>query len=121
MMERGELHGLVAVFDNPDALLAAAKKTYASGYRKIDAYTPIPVHHLGEAIGFKPKVLPWIVLFGGLFGAGLGLFMQYYIHVVDYPLNIGGRPFSAGLPLFPSLSSVVFCLPALPLSLECWG
>ena len=104
MMERGELHGLIAVFDNPDALLAAAKKTYASGYRKIDAYTPIPVHHLGEAIGFKPKVLPWIVLFGGLFGAGLGLFMQYYIHVVDYPLNIGGRPFFS----WPSFIPVTF-------------
>ena len=66
MIERDELYGLVAVFDNPGALLDAAKKTYAAGYRKIDAYSPIPVHHLGEAIGFKPKVLPWVVLAGGI-------------------------------------------------------
>ena len=104
MIERSDLHGLVAVFDNSADLLAAAKKTYAAGYRKIDGYTPIPVHHLGEAIGFHPKKLPWIVLIGGLIGCCAGLWMQYYIHVIDYPLNVGGRPFFS----WPSFIPVTF-------------
>jgi len=104
MIEEDELHGLVAVFNNPTDLLNAARKTYGAGYRKIDAYTPIPVHHLGEAIGFKPKVLPWVVLAGGIFGLVAGLGLQYYIHVVDYPLNIGGRPLFS----WPSFIPVTF-------------
>ena len=103
-MQRSELHGLVAVFSNPEDLLSAAKKTYASGYRKIDAYTPIPVHHLGEAIGFHPKKLPWIVLIGGILGCVLGFFLQYYVHVIDYPLNVGGRPHFS----WPSFIPVTF-------------
>ena len=49
--EESTLYGLMAEFDNPDALLDAAKKTFAEGYRKIDGYSPLPIHGLGDAIG----------------------------------------------------------------------
>jgi hypothetical protein len=39
--------------------------------------------------------VPKIVLGGGLFGLAAGWALQYWTSVVDYPLNIGGRPHNA--------------------------
>ena len=53
-----ELYGLMAEFENADAVLEASKKTYAAGYRRLDAYSPFPVHGLAEAVGYKRRILP---------------------------------------------------------------
>src|SRR5688572_22527015 len=89
------LYGLMAEFAMPDALVEAARRAYAEGYRRMDAYSPFPVDGLAEAIGFHRNMLPLIVLIGGLIGAAGGFLLQYYISVIDYPLNIGGRPLNS--------------------------
>lgn len=104
-----ELYGLLAEFDNPDELVVASRKAYAEGFRKMDAYTPFPVEELPEAVGFKKPKLPLIVLLGAIIGAVLGFSMQYYASVVDYPLNIGGRPFNS----WPSFIPITFELTIL--------
>ena len=58
----------------------------------MDAYSPFPIHGLEDAIGFRDDRLPWMVFFGGLTGMLTGYLLQYYTSVVDYPLNVGGRP-----------------------------
>ena len=68
MIRDQAVYGYLAEFDDPDALLAAAKATYAAGYRKTDAFSPFPIHGLSEAIGFHRTWVPLIVLCGGLFG-----------------------------------------------------
>lgn len=100
----GRIYGLLAEFDNPSDLVAAAHKTRAAGYRKMDAYTPFPVEELNEALGLGQTWVPLIVLIGGILGAGLGYFLQYYVAVIDYPLNIGGRP----LHSWPAFIPVTF-------------
>lgn len=86
------LYGLVAQFDDADAILAAAEKARAAGYTRIEAYTPIPVHGLDEALGFRRTRLPWLILLGGLLGAA-GIFaLATWVNVIEYPINIGGRP-----------------------------
>ncbi len=85
------LHGLVAEFEDPDALLAAAHKAHASGYRRMDAYSPFPIEELSEAIGFHHTRLPAVVLAAGLTGAVCGFLLQYIALGLDYPLNIDGR------------------------------
>jgi len=86
------LFGLLAEFDRPENLVAAARRVRQEGFRKVDAYTPMPVEGLAEALGVPPSPLPPLVLAGGLLG-GIGAFaMQYYASVVDYPLTVGGRP-----------------------------
>jgi Protein of unknown function (DUF3341) len=86
------VYGLVAQFDDADKILEAAERTRAAGYTKIDAYTPIPVHGLDEALGFRRTRLPWGILVGGLLGAS-GIFgLATWVNVFEYPMNVGGRP-----------------------------
>jgi len=59
----------------------------------MDAYTPFPVHGLSEVLGLERNWLPYIVLFGAIAGGVGGYLLQYYTSVIDYPINVGGRPF----------------------------
>src|SRR6185295_2683198 len=89
------LYGIMAEFRNPTELVAAARKTYEAGYRRINGYSPYPIQELSEAIGFTKTSLPLIVLIGGIVGGLAGFFMQYWMEVVDYPLNVGGKPYNS--------------------------
>lgn len=95
MKKEPRIYGLLAEFEQPDHLLAAAEATRAGGYTVLDAFTPFPIHGLSDAIGFHRSRLPLIVLLGGVAGALGGFFMQYYMNAVDYPINIGGRPLNS--------------------------
>ena len=95
------LHGLVGRFDSSEELVAAAKKAYGAGYRRMDAYTPLPVEGLAAALGRKGTPMPFIMLLGGILGGASGFFMQWYSAVVDYPFNIGGRPFNSWVAFIP--------------------
>jgi hypothetical protein len=103
----------MAEFDTPDDLLAAAEQARAEGYRRLDAYTPFPVEGLAEAVGFHRTRLPALVLLAGLFGALAGFASQYYVTVIDYPLNVGGRPLNS----WPAFIPVTFELTILGASL----
>lgn len=88
----GRIYGLMAEFEDPTALVSAAHRAYEEGYRRMDAYSPFPIEELSEAIGFHHTRLPVIVFFGGLFGCLAGFGLQYWVSVIDYPLNVGGKP-----------------------------
>jgi hypothetical protein len=93
------IYGLMAEFDRPEDLVTATERAYQEGYRVMDAYTPFPVEGLTEALHMPSSRLPLIVLGGGILGAAAGYGMQYYASVIDYPLNVGGRPLHSW-PLF---------------------
>jgi Alternative complex III, ActD subunit len=102
-------YGLMAEFESPEALLEAARNTYKAGYRRLDAFAPAPVEGLAEAIGFEHTRLATLTLIGGICG-GLGAFgLQYYINVINFPLNIGGRPYNS----WPAFIPVTFELTVL--------
>jgi hypothetical protein len=88
-------YGLMAEFDSATALVAAADRTREAGYKKIDAYSPFPVEGLAEAIGFHLDLVPLITLIGGIVGGTSGFLMQYWMSVVSYPTNIGGKPYNS--------------------------
>ncbi len=103
------LYGLMAEFTTPEQLLTAAQRSYAAGYRKLSAYSPFPIAELPAALGLRTTRLPWLALSGGILGAIVGWGLQYYAAVIDYPLNIGGRPLNS----WPSFVIVAFELTIL--------
>lgn len=89
------IYGIMAAFDSPDEILAAARGSYEQGYRMMEAYTPFPVEGLAEALGYERNRVPAVVFAGGLVGGLLGFFMQWFAAVVNYPINVGGRPLNS--------------------------
>ena len=107
------LYGLLAEFRDTGALLRAAREMTGRGYRSVEAYTPFPVEGLSEALGFERTRMPLVVLIGALLGCALGYGMQWWTSVVDYPLNVGGRPLNS----WPAFVPVTFELTILVASL----
>src|SRR5450755_1620564 len=97
--EGGHLYGLMAEFEQPTELVAAARRAREEGYRKMDAYSPYPIHELTDALGIRPTKLPWIVLGGGIVGCASALLMMWFSATIHYPINVGGRPL-ASWPMF---------------------
>jgi hypothetical protein len=89
------LHGVMAEFDNGQELVDAARQTMAQGFTRVEAYSPVPIEELNDIIHKKRTVLPKLVLAGGLTGMGTGFALQYWASVIEYPMNIGGRPFAS--------------------------
>jgi hypothetical protein len=101
MNTKSSIYGLMAEFSDPDNLIAAGRRAYDAGYRKMDAYSPFPLEELAEAIGFHRNRLPLVVLIGGLIGCVGGFLMQYYASTISYPLNVAGRPFNSWPAFIP--------------------
>src|SRR5918993_5890320 len=95
VVEKQPLYGLMAEFADPTSLVEAAKRTHAEGYRKVDAYSPFPIHELFDALELDDKRLPLAVLIGGIVGCCAGFGLCYWVSVIAYPLNVGGRPFNS--------------------------
>lgn len=95
MSERA-FYGMTAEFASPGAVVEAARRLRVNGFRRMDAFTPAPVEGLDEALypGRLP-LLPVIIFFGGFLGAIAGYFIQYWAAVINYPINVGGRPFNS--------------------------
>jgi hypothetical protein len=89
-----EPFGVLAEFETPEALVAAARETRAQGYRALDAFTPFPVPELDSVLRLRDTRVLWLGLFGGIFGFALALAMQLFTNF-DYPVNVGGRPLYA--------------------------
>jgi len=89
------IFGLMAEFETPTDLVRACKAAYAEGYREMDAYSPFPIEEASEAIGFHKSAVPLITLIGGILGGTSGFALQYWINVIAYPLNIGGKPYNS--------------------------
>jgi Alternative complex III, ActD subunit len=98
------IHGLMAEFDDPNALVSATRRAFREGYRRMDAYSPFPIEELHEALGAHHTRLPLIVLIGGIIGCLGGYALQYWVSAMAYPLNIGGKP----LHSWPAFIPVTF-------------
>jgi hypothetical protein len=114
MEHRSHIYGVVAEFPTPDELIHAVERTRQAGYRRIEAYTPFPVEGLSEALALKRNNVPLITLIGGLTGGLGGFFFQYWVNVIAYPLNIGGRPLNS----WPAFIPVTFELTVLGAALS---
>jgi hypothetical protein len=105
-------YGLMAEFESTQALLDAAHKVREAGYTRTDAYSPMPIHGVAEALGMKERKVAPIILAGGITGLIAGYGLQYWTSVIDFPLNIGGRPEHSWVSFIPPTFEVTILLSA---------
>lgn len=107
---RENLYGILAEFDTTTEVVEAAAKMRDAGYTKTDAFSPFPIHEMDEALGIKRTILPYLVFGGGITGLLTGLFLQLYVHVIDYPINVGGRPYASIVSFVPPMYELTILL-----------
>jgi ActD protein len=109
-MKTSHLYGVMAEFDNPTDLIDAVRRARQQGYRRMDAYSPMPIEGLDEEIGHHRTYLPFLVLVGGIFGAIGGFSLLYWIAVINYPMNIGGKPLNSWPAFIPiTFETTILC------------
>ena len=99
----------IGVFDNEVDMIAAVRAARLNGHNIVDVHTPYPVHGLDAAMGLPPSRLPWIVFAVGLLAAALKVWFEYWTTAVDWPVNIGGKPWNS-LPAFVPVTFEVMVL-----------
>ena len=101
MSARPPIYGLMAEFSEPTDLVLAIRRARDEGYRQMDAYTPYPIEEVAEELDMHHNRLPLLVLIGGIVGGIAGYGLQYWTSAVDYPLNVGGRPYNSLISFIP--------------------
>jgi hypothetical protein len=96
------MHGVMAEFSTPEALIAAVSVVKDAGYTRLDAFSPFPLREVAEHLGARPSIIPWIAWVTGFIGGAIQYGSQYWLNAVDYPLNVGGRPLHSWPAFLPS-------------------
>ena len=110
------LYGLMAEFNAPEDVLEAARVARGAGYRHLDAYLPMPVEGMAEAIGFHSRAVSWWVLVAGVSGAFGGFGLMWWITVKAFPHIVAGRPLNswpAYIPVTFECMVLAACLTAV--------
>jgi hypothetical protein len=96
------LYGLLAEFDQANALLEAVRRARAAGFTRLEAYSPFSIEGIDEAIGMRRNHIPLLTLAGGFAGGAVGFFIQWYSATINYPINVGGRPLDSWPSFMPT-------------------
>ena len=102
-------HGAVAIFDAPEKVLKAAYAAKSKGLREYELYTPFPVHGMEDALGLKQSIVPWATFLCGLTGFATANALQIWTSAVNWPINVGGKPFIS----YPAFVPILFELTVL--------
>jgi hypothetical protein len=112
-MSEPRIYGLLAEFPTADSLCAAARHVRERGWTKVEAYAPFPIEGLDEIIGAEKGWIAPLTLLGGILGGAGTYFLQWYAAVVDYPINIGGRPLNSWPAFIPATFEITILGAAL--------
>ncbi len=96
--------GVAGIWTDEHKLVVAARKVRESGFRRFEAITPFPVHGIDEAMNIPLSYIPWITFIFGLLGASFGTWFTWWTFCVNWPINIGGKPFFS----FPAYIPIIF-------------
>ena len=101
---------LLGTFANEHDLVAATMAARERAYPIVDAYTPYPVHGLDKAMGLKPSRRSVFCFVMGVAGVGLAMLLQHWTMAIDWPINVGGRPFNSWPAYVPVAFEVLVLL-----------
>jgi hypothetical protein len=110
-MSKKIIYGL---FDDEEILLKSAKDLVGKGVRIKDVFSPFPIHGIDPVIGVPRTRLAIGSFVYGAVGLALAWLMMWYMLIVDWPMDIGGKPnqaFYMNLTSFIPISfeMTVFC------------
>ena len=100
-MADNNLYCVSALFDTPDKIINAARKTTEAGYKKFDVNTPYPVHGMDKAMGMGQSKIGYITLFFGLSGAVFIFLFMWWTFASNYNIVVGGKPFLSAPAFIP--------------------
>jgi Protein of unknown function (DUF3341) len=106
IIEKPEIHGIMAEFSTPEELIDAVRAANEAGYHKMDAYSPVPLEELHDLLHIHDNRVSLFTLIGGLCGGCGGFGLLCWTSSLAYPLNVGGRPLIS-VPMF------------IPITFEC--
>ena len=94
---------LYGIFEDEEVLLSSVKEIRSNNIEIEEVFSPFPIHGLDKALGFKETRMAIMAFIYGCLGLSLGALMIYFIMIVDWPQNIGGKPnwtFYHNMPAF---------------------
>jgi len=83
---------IYAMYDDDEVLKDGAKKLVSKGIKIAEVFSPFPVHGIDPIIGVKDTRLGIMAFIYGLTGLVVATIGMRYMMVVDWPMNIGGKP-----------------------------
>ncbi|QQR81311.1 MAG: DUF3341 domain-containing protein [Deltaproteobacteria bacterium] len=104
---------LLGLYDDEQRMVAAVKTLRAAGFAIYDVYTPYAVHSLDGAMGLKRSRLGIVTFIAGLTGLILSLTFQFWTNVIDWHVNIGGKPDNSTLAFIPVSFEITILFGAL--------
>jgi hypothetical protein len=117
MGKKRSIGGIAGIFLDEDTVVNAARKVRESGFSKFDAISPYPIHAMEEACGIKRSPIPYVTFGAGVVGLLAGLALTYYTSVIDWPINVGGKPLFS----LPAFIPIIFELTVLFAALSSVG
>lgn len=99
----------LAVFDREEDVLGATQSSREHGFKIADVYAPYAVHGMDKAMALPPSRLPWVCFALGLIGATFKVWFEYWTTWIDWPINVGGKPWDS-LPAFVPVTFEVMVL-----------
>ena len=96
------------IYDDEEVLLTAVKEIRSKDIDIKEVYSPFPIHGLDHALGLKRTRLAVAAFFYGALGCIFAFAMTYYIMIIDWPMNIGGKPSFAYYLNMPAFVPILF-------------
>jgi hypothetical protein len=100
---------MVGVFQDEEGIVSAAGAAHRQGLRIVEAYTPYAIHGFDSLLGMKRSRLALVCLAAGALGAILKLWFEIWTAAIDWPVDVGGKPWNS-LPAFVPITFEVMVL-----------
>ena len=83
---------ILGLFEDPDEMMHGIDKLQENNISIYDVFTPMPIHGIDKKLGVKRSRLDIVAFICGITGTLTGFSMIYFMLVMDWPMNIGGKP-----------------------------
>jgi hypothetical protein len=92
---------LLGKFKDPETTKESVLSLKAEGFKVYDVYSPFPIHGIEHAMGWNGTRLTTAAFLFGMLGSLAALSLQIFMMVIDWPMDIGGKPNFQGPAIVP--------------------